>query len=51
MRADDFLDLGAEVVVETEETDEDIEDTEETEPSALNAVNVGEDPTADKWIS
>jgi hypothetical protein len=52
-RTDDYLDIGAEVVVETEENDEDIEAEVliETEPNELNAVNVGEDPTADKWIS
>ena len=32
MRADDYLDVGAEVVVETEENDEDIEELVETEP-------------------
>ena len=51
MKTDDYLDVGAEVVVETEENDEDIEELIETEPNELNALNVGEDPTADKWIS
>ena len=45
------MDVGAEVVVETEENDEDIEELIESEPNELNTVNVGEDPTADKWIS